>query len=652
VLARRGTLFYRAGRFVRRRRGLVAQGVLLLLLASAATLWLVEREMARRAFRLDRSPGASPWLALPVRSSAEESYRRGLAARARGESVEAARRMREAVEASPRNPLIRAALADVLALGDRMAEAKAVGERALALAPPGESPRESRLLVESVALRTAGRRADEAKVLRSLWLLRPENLEIGLLFGRSLARAGETEEAQEVVRRLRALPRPERDDPRIALLALSIFGNMGKMQELLAEVPPVKEEARRRGLPLILGVALLHESDAHDGLGDSPRTRALALEAKEIFRRHGELGGVARADHMLCLASLRENRHEQVERECGDSVRLHRRLGNPGGVSKALNLLGASRRRRGLLAEARNTFQEALAEGRGLGDRLHESRLLYNVANVDLELGRLLDAESGFRQVIPIKREIGDRRGLLMALKTQAQILMKRGVLREVEPILAEAESVGRELGGSRELADLLWTRGDLTALQGDLKKAFAAWEEAERLYEKAGEADSVAEMRFIRIEHTEPHDAAVCRALEGVARELEAAGDEDVVSASLSASRCWNEVGSQRQAGPLIERAAKHPILERSAPGRIDLAMTRGIDAMARRQWGEAERWLGEAAGESRKLSYGALLLESRLLQLQLARARGDHPERVRTLAEELSRDAEVAGFARPLRK
>ena len=80
------------------------------------------------------------------------------------------------------------------------------------------------------------------------------------------------------------------------------------------------------------------------------------------------MGGAVRSLHLVCLASLREARHEQVERECGECVRVNRRLGNSVGVARALNILGASRRRRGLLQEARAAFAEALVAGSALGD--------------------------------------------------------------------------------------------------------------------------------------------------------------------------------------------------------------------------------------------------------------------------------------------
>ena len=132
-------------------------------------------------------PNAPPWLAVPVRAAALESYRRGLAARARYDTTEALRHLRAAAAADPRNPLVRAALADVLSARGRVTEAAREGQRALALASHGSAAREP-------APRRVGRPADrregaeEAEILRSLRLLRPDDLEIGLLLARSLAR--------------------------------------------------------------------------------------------------------------------------------------------------------------------------------------------------------------------------------------------------------------------------------------------------------------------------------------------------------------------------------------------------------------------------------------------------------------------------------
>jgi len=649
VLARRGSLFYRAGRAARRQRLLLLNLALTAFLVAGAWGWISWK--AAHSFA-PPPPDAPAWLAVPVRTAAAESYRRGLAARARCDTTEALRNLRAAVAADPRNPLVRAALADVLSFADRATEAAREGRQALALATPADTlPRESRLLVQSVALRTAGRKAEEAAILRSLRLLRPDDLEIALLLGRSLTDTGDPAGAREVAKQLRTLPMSEGSegrDLRIGLLELEALDAMGRPQDLHEHALAVIAEAKSRGFPSVMARALLLESFAQDGLGETEETRKLALQARRLFSERGDVGGAVKALHLLCLASLRAARHDQVERECGECVRVDGLLGSSDRAAAALNILGASRRRRGRLREAREAFAEALAAGSASGDRINESRFLNNLANVDHQLGHLLAAEEGFRKAIAIKREAHEQRGLVVSLESLARVLLKRGSLGEAEALLAEAEAASRELGAQRELARILEARAELAALQGDRKRTFERLDQATALHAKGGERDLLAQIRATRAWLDEPYDNAACRRLEAAARTLQTFGDQETAMARIWTARCWTEVGSSQKALPWLDLVAADPLSSQATDIRLQLALARADLALHTGRWPEAERRLDDTAAECRRLSYGTLLLEARLLQARLARARGDHPERVRTLAEELQRDARAGGFGR----
>lgn len=643
VLARRGSLLYRVGRAARCRQPLLLNLALAALLLAGAWSWIYRNSPVAAP-----PPNAPPWLAVPVRTAALESYHRGLAARARHDIREALRHLRAAVAADPRNPLVRAALADVLSFASRDAEAAWEGQRARALTSAAPLPRESRLLIESVALRTAERRDEEVEILRSLRLLRPDDLETGLLFVRSLMRNGDMAKAQEVTAQLRALPPPRGRDLRIGLLELEILNAMGRMQDLHDRAPAFIAQAKERGFTSGMARALLAQSNALDGLGETEGSWKLAEQGRRLFLERGEAGGVARALGLLCSASLRASRYEQAERECGEGLRLNRRLGSSRGVARALNLLGVSRRRRGLLQEARAAFAEGLSISRRLGDSRNESRFLNNLALVDQQSGRLPEAEESFRKTITLKRELYDQRGLALSLEGLGKILLKRGSLGEAEALLAEAESTSRDLGAQRELALILLTRAELAGLQGKRKQALEWLDEIAALHVKGDALENLALVRAIRAQLDEPHESAACRRLEAAARELQVLGDQNAPEVWIWSARCWNEAGSPRRASSWLDLAARDPMVPRLADARIQLALARADHDLRGRRWLDAERRLDETASECRRLSHGTLLLEARLLQARLARARGDHPERVRTLAEELQRDARAADFGR----
>jgi eukaryotic-like serine/threonine-protein kinase len=642
VRARRGSLLYRVGKVARRRRGLLLNLGLAALLAAGAWIWT--------PWKADRGgnerPDASPWLALPVSADAEESYRAGLAALDRRESPAALRHLRSAAAADPRHPVIHAALAHGLALAGHDLEARTEGQRALALATG--LPRESRLLVEATALRMAGKNTEAAEVYRSLWLLRPDNPEIGLLLARSVVRA-DAQESYDVAARLQALPPPAGTDPRIGLAALEALGQLGRSQEALDQAPAIAAEARARGLPALEARILHFQAVAHYHLGDTDQARALAERARRMLLAQGEIHGAANTWQLTCVASVQEARYEEAERDCAESLRLYRRVGSPSGAALVLGALGGMRTRQGRLFEAREAFAAALATVRAADNRLDEGRSLHNLASIDLELGRLPQAEEALRKAVALRRETGDQRGLTLSLAILATTLIARGSLAEAGELLAEAETVGRSASAPRHLVNVLRARAGLAALEDDRERMLRWLDEAAALHEKAGEKDGLVYVRAGRAYFAEPHGAAACRDLEAAARELQGFGAQSAVTVQIWTAHCWSEAGSPRRAAPWIDSAASAGLIAIKPEVRIELALARADLALHAGRWSEAERWLGIADAECRRLSFGTLLMEARLLEARLALARGDHPERVRTLAEELRRDA-VAGRHRKI--
>jgi tetratricopeptide (TPR) repeat protein/predicted Ser/Thr protein kinase len=641
VRARRGSLLYRAGKVVRRRRGLLINLALVALLATGAWLWASWRSDSTSV----DEPNASPWLALPVASDAEESYRAGLAALARRESPAGIRRLRSAAAADPRHPLVRAALAHGLSLAGHDLEARAEGQRALALA--ADLPRESRLLVEGIALRTAGKSTEAAEVYRSLWLLRPGNLEIGLLLAQSLARI-DPQKSYDVAAKLRALPPPAGANPRIGLAALEALGQLGRSQEVLDQAPPVIAEARARGLTALEARIIHFQATAHFYVGNTGQTRALIERARQMFLAEGEILGAANTFQVTCAMSVHEARYEAAERDCAESLRLYRRVGSPNGAARVLAALGGMHAGRGRLLEAREAFAAALATGRANNNKMDEGRYLHNLAVAELELSRLPQAEKALREAVALRRETGDQSGLALSLETLASTLITRGSLAEAEPLLAEAETVGRSVSTPRHLSIVLRARARLAFLEDDRERMLRWLDEAAALHERAGEKDAAAYDRAGRIYFAKSPDATTCRDLEAAVRELQSLGHPWDVEVQIWVARCWNETGFPRRAVPWIESAAVAKLTAGKPEVQIKLALARADLALRTGRWSDAERWLGTADAECRRLSFGTLLMEARLLEARLALARGDHPERVRTLAEELRRDATARRYKR----
>ncbi|HXU29674.1 MAG TPA: protein kinase [Thermoanaerobaculia bacterium] len=651
VLARRGSLLYRIGKGVRRKSGHWVNAALAALLLASLALWLAG--FSRGAAPPPVDPYLSPWLALPVAAAAEPSYARGLDALSRYDTTKAIENLAAAVARDPEQPLVRAALATAHSRAGHDALARTEGRRALLLA--ATAPRESRLWVEAAALDTAGQKTEEAKLRRTSWLLAPGNFEVGFELAESLVESGEPGESLAVVAKLRVLPeakRPAAADLRLGLVELEALNALGRPQEAALQARGIVTRAGAHRLDSLAARALLQESLAEDGLGQPAATRALAEQARKLFERQGEPWGAARAFNYLCIAAARESRHEEAERLCAECARRHRRVGSWSGTARAIAAIGMSRQRRGLIREARAAYAQALAlESRSpQGDRMIQARYLHNLANLDSELGRLPEAEDGYRRAIEILREGGNELSLMRSLSALAIVLTKRGALGEAETALAEGTNLARRVGSPRELGNLLWQGGNLARDQGDSERARRLFDQAAGQLDQVPEAGLVAHFEADRGRLAEP-SPRVCSGLESSEKKLARLGDWVGTEIAVEISRCWSAAGSIPRAQRWLDRAAK-AATGQMPENRVELELARGAVELGRRRWPQAERALATAAAHCREGSLGTLLMETRLLQTQLARARGDHPERVRTLAEELERDAKAGRFGRIARQ
>jgi len=651
VLARRGSVAYRIGKEVRRRRGLWLNAALAAALLAGVVVWLSGGFSGSAAGSVD--PNASPWLALPVASPARASYAQGLDALARSETTVAIAKLREAAAADPDQPLVHAALATANARASHDLIARAEGQQALQLAT--HAPRESRLLIEAVALQTSGDKPEELKRRRSLWLLAPGNFEVGLLLAKALVESGAPEEALDVAAKLRAFPpgnKPPWADLRIGLVEGEALNALGRPLDASKTAHATVAGAKARGLPVVAALALVQESQAQDGLGQADLSEALAEEARRLFEPRRESGGVVRALNMECIGAVRRALHEKAERVCGECARRAERVGSASGVARALANLGMSRRRQGLVLLAREAFARAIEiEKLGiLGDRVNQARYLHNLANLDTDLGRLPEAEDGYRRAIIILRESGNQASLLRSLGSLAVLLMYRGALAEAETVLAETEPLARQAGSPRDLGNTLWQRGDLAKLEGKIDDA-RRWYDQAALPLASVSGDMVPRFQASRKQLAEPSERA-CRDLESSERELSRLGDRTSVEIAVGLSRCWSEAGFPTQAKRWLDRSEREATASQLPSIRVEFELARAAVALGARRWSEADEVLQNAAAECRRVSLGYHLMETRLLEARLALARGDHPERVRTLAEELERDALAGRFGKIARE
>ena len=634
IAARRGSVTYRVSKFARRHRAPLAASAA----ASAAAVML--------AFPRAPSEPFSPWLShAPRRGEVRANYVAGLADLREYRGAAAAQSLARAAEREPDNPLVVAALAQAHRLEGRDVLAGEESERAARLAT--RLPNESRLWLEGLAAIENGR--DSAvDTLRSLWTVHPDDLELGLELARSLSNSGRGNEALEVVAALRRLP-PERSrDLRVDFAEMFALDDAGRFRDageaadrLLASPQLAPPSSMRLS-------ALLFSGAVRASIGDQDGARQHVEEILPLVDQVGEDHHRARAAYLQCRIALHDAEHEAVERHCGKALEIYRNLGNMFGTAQSLNILGVSRRRRGELTRAREALEEALALQRRRGDRNSEGRVLNNLANIDRDLGRLDDAERSFRASIAIRREAGEDRGVGLALANLGMILLDRGRIFDAERTLGESEELLRRSGTGREVSRLLEERARLAEYRAPLREFETAMAAAIQVRIDVGENDSrfYLEARREAVRCGADPGAAKLEVFESAHRGLFELGDGDAPQVLVWWADCLVRRRELQSAKLLIDRADEEL---RNSEQPLPKLRTR----LARARWEIASGRLAPAAesvelvlSDSRRHGFGPETLEAALVEVQLARARGEAAARVRTLAETVEERAREQGF------
>ncbi len=649
VLARRGTAVYLLSKAARRHRLLLANLGLVAALAVGGWFWLERREAGSRAQQV--APDGSIWLATSVGERAEADYRAGIAATARADFSTAREKLEAAVRAEPKNALLHAALAHAKFLGDQKPSSR--GEAQFALTLADHLPQEIRLLIEAIAQRGLAENETAAELLGSLWLLRPRDLEVGLLLGETLSWNGQLSEALELFETLRATTEPKSEGAlRVGLSEINALGHGGRPKDVVEKTPPLIALARAQGRPEMEAQLLVGQSYAESALGRLPEARASAERSQRLFREHHELRGAARAENLFCVAAIQEAEYQEADQRCNRALVEHRRLGDLSTAARVLSNLSVTYRRRGLLPKARDGYLEALAlEKSAFGNPIASARILHNLANVEVEMGDLRAAQEHLGDAILVLRASENQLSLSHSLAALSVVEKYLGSLPEATALLAEATTIAEKAAPPTDLAMVHVMNGDLHRSLGDDTQAKRLYGQARVLLEASPQRDHLVNLD-LATSFLEVSTPALCQKLERGQAELEQLLDNTAVQVAIVVSRCWTEVGNVEAATRWIARAAPAAAATKHVEDLRDLALARAELALAQSRLSEAETAIREADVICRRHGYAEQRLEVRLLETRLALARGDHPERVRVLAEELVRDAQSASFGRIAKK
>ena len=608
----------------------------------------------RRSMGVDEPPTAEAGVlaaGAPSSLEAQRLYAEGLARLRELDALAARDLLQKAVAADPESPLAHVALADAWAALGYDARARQATQRAYDLS--ARLSREERLAVEGRYRETSGEWARATEIYGALLAFYPDNVEYGLRLAAAQSTGGKGREALETLAKMRRLPPPASEDPRIDLTEAAVAQALGDYRREQAAAERATAKGTARGARLLVARARLLEAYAHDRLGRFEAAARAEEEARRIYAAAGDREGVARALNMIGNLSFSRGDLEKARASWEEALAIRRQIGHRAGVAISAHNLGLVLWEQGDLAGARRTLEEGHAIDRELGDRPGLAVDLEDIAGLLLEVGDLPGARKTGEQALALGREVGDPAETALALMRLAMVFHAEGDLRGAEAKYREALAALQERGIRDYASDALFQLGELRKAGGDLAAARKHHEEAQAIRAGLRAALAMAKGRValagLAIEEGHPDAAELLlgSALPVFAAQ-KAADWEASAQAVLARSRlAGSRPGDARQA---LNRALALAGPSLSPHVRLAVAATAARVEAAEGRADEALRRLDAALAEAVKLGLTGLQLELRLARGEIGIASG------RTAAAgdlaSLARDARARGFGLVARK
>jgi tetratricopeptide (TPR) repeat protein len=419
----------------------------------------------RTALRL---PQPSHPALIPGAAGAMQLYAEGLEQFRRFNLIAARDLLQRATDADPSNSLAQSALAASLrALGFQQ-QAREVAQRAWQTST--QLSRMERLEVEGRYRQYAGEWDQAIRIYQSLYTTAPDDVDDAFMLIDAQRGAGRPVDAMKVIERLRKLPPPLRDDPRIDFKEAMLYGDLSDFNGARHSASEAARKALASGARLLYAKALLFESGTMLDLGipgaDELRDRARALCS--------ELG-----DRMCVLQALRVDANVSVPGNPERARELYERglqvAGEIGAMDEQVNLLnglGAAFTNLNDLSSAEKSYREALRIAHEISSQGFIDGVELELADLELRQGRLPEARELYSQALTRFRvgSYPEFRGRAEA--SLAAVLRLQGQLTQARALSEEAIGEARSTGHKEAIEDALLVSSDILVDMGELDLA------------------------------------------------------------------------------------------------------------------------------------------------------------------------------------
>ena len=560
--------------------------------------------------------------------------------------------LEKAVAADPKYPLAHSALAMAwAALGY---DTRAGDEAKIAFELSGNLSREERLLVEGQYRELSKQWPLAIDIYRTVFDFFPDNLEYGLRLAAAQSSAGKPQDALSTLARLRKLPSPLGDDPRIDREESQAFNFLGDYKQQLAAASTTVQKAEARGAKLLAASAHLGQCYSLAALGTTKEARPQCESAKQIYASVGDRNGVAIAIDFTAQTFFADGNLSESKRLDQDALGIFRQTGNRRRVGTALSHLANVTWQEGDLDGALKGYAAALANFQEVGDRLNVAAAKDNLGSVHYLKGDLKVSQNLFQEALSGFREVGSKTSVANALENLAAPVSSQGDLEGARKMLEEALAIDRKQGVKSEAAWGLAGLGDIDLAEGKLDDASRNYNEALSIRTEIGEKGTIAEsqlaLAILALEQGQPAETEtrIREAREEFRKEKQI---DDEMLADTVLARAFLAQHKYAEAQKEIEDGKGLAAKSQNRANRLQLGIAAAELEAARGGIEQARQSLLAILGEANRTGFLEYQLKARLAlgetEMSSAKTTAGH---TRLIA--LKKDATAKGFLLIARK
>ena len=484
------------------------------------------------------------------------------------------------------------------------------------------------------------------ELYKSLWTVFPDDLEIGLRFVEAQVSTGTGQAALTTIERLRRLPAPTGNDPRIDMAEARAQGALSDYRKMQLAALRASDKVQSLQAKFLGAQAQLSQCWALRNLGEYSPAKAVGKQAQETLAGAGDLRGEARS--LTCLGNVAADEGNLTESRAmhEQALSLARKIGAEKDVAGALVNIGNLLASQQSLRESSLRYQESLAVAIRIGDTSDALLAQNNIAANLMLQGDFVGAEQVLQRSLATATQTGAQGSVVSSLGNLGSVAYYQGELRPARKYLDDSLAKSRILGLKSDSALALLWRGDVLLAQGDLAGAEKDYLDSLALRTELGETGGIASCQLSLAELAlEKGEAGKAQAMASqAARQFREEKDADLeVAARDAVARSLLEQGRLTEAK--LEIAAASRLNIQSQPGRLAIAITSARLLAKQGMNKESERILGDVLKRATAMKLVGHQFLARLAQSEIQAAAGD-TDSARANLRRLGSDAEKSGF------